>query len=228
MNLIELEHIQKKYGTKDQPVYALNDVSLSIAHGEFVAIVGQSGSGKSTLMNCIGCLDRPTAGHYRLNGVDVARLRDRTLSGIRNQTIGFIFQSFYLLPELTALENAALPLKYRRVSAAERLARARTALEQVGLGQRLNHRPAQLSGGQQQRVAIARVLTADPEILLADEPTGNLDSTAGQTVLQLLRSLHTDGRTVLLITHDNTIASTAPREIRLQNGKIIYDIRRNL
>ena len=228
MSLIELTHVEKRYGTAEQPVYALRDVSLTVARGEFVAIVGQSGSGKSTLMHCIGCLDRPTAGRCCLDGRDVARLGDRALSQLRSRTIGFVFQRFCLLPELTALENAALPLRYRRIPPAERMARARAALEQVGLGERLAHRPAQLSGGQQQRVAIARALAAEPELLLADEPTGNLDSAAGAAVLRLLRALHSGGRTVLLITHDPAVAAAAPREVRLQNGEIVYDITRNL
>ena len=211
MAILQTKALKKYYGIGDTQVKALDGVDLEIEQGEFVAIVGQSGSGNSTLMHCIGCLDRPTSGRCCLEGRDVARLGDRALSQLRSRTIGFVFQRFCLLPELTALENAALPLRYRRIPPAERMARARAALEQVGLGERLTHRPAQLSGGQ-----------------LADEPTGNLDSAAGAAVLRLLRALHSGGRTVLLITHDPAVAAAAPREVRLQNGEIVYDITRNL
>ena len=228
MSLIEISHLQKAYKTGSEPVFAIRDLSLTVNRGEFVAIVGPSGSGKSTLMNCIGCLDRPTGGSCRINGVEMAQMNDRALSRLRGRTIGFIFQQFCLLPELTALENAALPLKYQRYPRAERMARARQALEQMGLGDRLTHRPDQLSGGQQQRVAVARVLAADPEIILADEPTGNLDSAAGAAVSDALRTLNQLGKTVLLITHDSALASSVPREVRLRDGYIAYDIQRNL
>ncbi len=229
MALMELRCVSKIYHEhSDREVRALDDVSLSIEAGEFVAIVGSSGSGKSTLMNCLGCLDRPTRGQYLLNGTDVARLRGRALTRIRSHTIGFIFQGFNLLPDLTALENAALPLQYRGVPPAERLQKAREALTAVGLAHRLHHRPHQLSGGQQQRVAIARVLAADPPILLADEPTGNLDSAAGAEVMALLYRLHRAGRTIVLITHDPSIAASAPRIIRLQDGHIVQNSDTNL
>ncbi len=229
MALMELRCVSKIYHEhSDREVRALDDVSLSIEAGEFVAIVGSSGSGKSTLMNCLGCLDRPTRGQYLLNGTDVARLRGRALTRIRSHTIGFIFQGFNLLPDLTALENVALPLQYRGVPPAERLQKAREALTAVGLAHRLHHRPHQLSGGQQQRVAIARVLAADPPILLADEPTGNLDSAAGAEVMALLYRLHRAGRTIVLITHDPSIAASAPRIIRLQDGHIVQNSDTNL
>lgn len=225
--LLELRQVHKTYwkGT-DREVHALRNISLQVEKGEFLTIIGQSGSGKSTLMNCIGLLDIPTEGQYFLEGQDVSRLKARVLTKLRNRTIGFIFQGFNLLPELTALENAALPLLYRGVSLAERQKRAGAALEAVGLGKRMEHRPNQLSGGQQQRVAIARVLAADPMILLADEPTGNLDSASGKEITRLLCDLHQMGRTVILITHDPQIATIAPRTIRLQDGQIVSDRRR--
>ncbi|MBQ9083477.1 MAG: ABC transporter ATP-binding protein [Clostridia bacterium] len=229
MALMELRRVSKIYHEhSDREVRALDDVSLSIEAGEFVAIVGSSGSGKSTLMNCLGCLDTPTRGQYFLDGTDVARMRGRALTHIRSRTIGFIFQGFNLLPDLTALENVALPLQYRGVPPAERLQKAREALISVGLAHRLNHRPHQLSGGQQQRVAIARVLAADPAVLLADEPTGNLDSASGAEVMALLHRLHRAGRTVVLITHDPAIAASAPRVIRLQDGHIVQNYDTNL
>lgn len=223
-HLLELKHVNKiYYENTDREVRALNDVSLRVTAGEFIAIIGQSGSGKTTLMNCLGCLDRPTRGQYFLNGQDVSHLRQSQLTHLRNRTIGFIFQGFNLLADLSALENAALPLRYRGVPQQERLRIAQNALESVGLGQRLHHRPAQLSGGQQQRVAIARVLAADPPILLADEPTGNLDSTSGNEIMRLLHNLHHAGRTVILITHDPHIAERAPRVLQMQDGKIVHD-----
>ncbi len=229
MALMELRNVSKIYHEHtDREVRALDDVSLSIEAGEFVAIVGSSGSGKSTLMNCLGCLDTPTRGQYILNGTDVARMRGRALTRIRSRTIGFIFQGFNLLPDLTALENAALPLQYRGVPPAERIQKAQAALTAVGLAHRLHHRPDQLSGGQQQRVAIARVLAADPAVLLADEPTGNLDSASGSEVMDLLHRLHRAGRTIVLITHDPAIAASAPRVIRLQDGHIVQNSDTNL
>ncbi len=221
--LMELRNVYKIYRTGAQEVHALDGVSLSFAEGEFAAIVGRSGSGKSTLMNCLGCLDRPSAGSYCFRGDDVAQLSERRRARLRNRAIGFVFQSFNLLPELSALENVALPLVYRGVAAPEREDRARRALAQVGLSARALHRPHELSGGQQQRVAIARVLAADPDVLLADEPTGNLDSAAGAEIVRLLHALHDAGRTIILITHDPRVAAAAPRCIELRDGRVIAD-----
>ena len=229
MALMELRGVSKIYHEHtDREVRALDNISLSIEAGEFVSIIGSSGSGKSTMMNCLGCLDVPTRGQYLLDGADVARMKQRSLTKIRNRTIGFIFQGFNLLPELTALENTALPLLYRGIPAAERTELARNALSSVGLAHRMHHRPVQLSGGQQQRVAIARVLAADPAILLADEPTGNLDTAAGNDIMALLHRLHRSGRTVILITHDPAIAASSPRIIRLSDGHIAQDKKINL
>ncbi len=221
--LIQLNKISKIYGSGEARVGALEEVSLGIRQGEFVAIVGQSGSGKSTLMNLLGCLDSPTAGEYRLNGMAVSRLGDRPLSRIRNRQIGFIFQGFHLVPELTARENVELPLLYRHVPRSRRRELALQALEQVGLSHRAAHRPGQLSGGQQQRVAIARAIAGSPPILLADEPTGNLDSASGRQIMDLLTALWQQGRTLVLITHDPAIASLAPRVIHIQDGRILSD-----
>ena len=221
--LIQLNKISKIYGSGEARVGALEEVSLGIRQGEFVAIVGQSGSGKSTLMNLLGCLDSPTAGEYRLNGMAVSRLGDRPLSRIRNRQIGFIFQGFRLVPELTARENVELPLLYRHVPRSRRRELALQALEQVGLSHRAAHRPGQLSGGQQQRVAIARAIAGSPPILLADEPTGNLDSASGRQIMDLLTALWQQGRTLVLITHDPAIASLAPRVIHIQDGRILSD-----
>ncbi len=222
-SLIQLNKISKIYGNGEARVGALEEVSLGIRQGEFVAIVGQSGSGKSTLMNLLGCLDSPTAGEYRLNGMAVSRLGDRPLSRIRNRQIGFIFQGFHLVPELTARENVELPLLYRHVPRSRRRELALQALEQVGLSHRAAHRPGQLSGGQQQRVAIARAIAGSPPILLADEPTGNLDSASGRQIMDLLTALWQQGRTLVLITHDPAIASLAPRVIHIQDGRILSD-----
>ncbi|MBO5371646.1 MAG: ABC transporter ATP-binding protein [Lachnospiraceae bacterium] len=213
----------KIYNPGENEVRALNDVSLQIQKGEFVAIIGQSGSGKSTLMNMLGCLDVPTSGSYFLNGKDVAGLSDDELSEIRNQEIGFIFQGFNLIQNLTALENVELPLIYRNVPAAKRRELSVTSLKKVGLEHRMEHRPAEMSGGQQQRVAIARALAAAPPVILADEPTGNLDSGSSKEIMQILRELHEEGRTVILITHDNKIAASAKRVIRIMDGKIVSD-----
>lgn len=223
MHLIELKDLYKIYNPGENAVHALDDVSLAIDDGEFVAIVGQSGSGKSTMMNMIGFLDVPTSGHYFLKGQDVVGFSDDELSDIRNKEIGFIFQGFNLISSLTALENVELPLIYRGVKKEERRALAVEALNRVGIGNRMNHLPNQLSGGQQQRVAIARALAAKPPIILADEPTGNLDSASGKEVMKMLYELHADGRTVILITHDDGIAATAKRIVRFQDGKIISD-----
>ncbi len=222
--LIEVKNLMKIYNPGENEVRALNDISLQIARGEFVAIIGQSGSGKSTFMNMLGCLDVPTSGSYYLNGKDVAGLLDDELSEIRNKEIGFIFQGFNLIPNLTALENVELPLIYRNVPAAKRRELSVASLKKVGLEFRMEHKPAEMSGGQQQRVAIARALAAAPPVILADEPTGNLDSASSKEIMQILKDLHKDGRTVILITHDDKIAESARRVIRIMDGKIVSDI----
>ena len=216
---IQMTNVSKIYGVGDAQVGALKRLSLSIHRGEFAAIIGHSGSGKSTLMNLLGCLDFPTQGEYLLDGKPVAGLSDH----IRNEQIGFVFQSFYLIPSLSALENVELPLLYRGVPRSRRRALAAQALEQVGLAQRILHRPGQLSGGQQQRVAIARAIAGSPPILLADEPTGNLDTASGQQIMDILTSLWRQGRTLILITHDPDVARAAPRIIRIQDGCITQD-----
>ncbi len=221
--LIEVKNLMKIYNPGENEVRALNDVSLRIARGEFVAIIGQSGSGKSTFMNMLGCLDVPTSGSYYLNGSDVAHLSDDELSEIRNREIGFIFQGFNLIPNLTAFENVELPLIYRNVPAAKRHEMSAASLEKGGLKNRMDHKPSEMSGGQQQRVAIARALAAAPPVILADEPTGNLDSASSREIMQILRDLHEEGRTVILITHDNKIAASAKRVIRIMDGRIVSD-----
>lgn len=220
MPLISLQDITKRYSAGSICVKALNNVSLDVYRGEMLGIIGQSGSGKSTLMNIMGCLDVPTSGHYLLNSRDVSRLSERELSQVRGTQIGFIFQKFHLIPELTALENVELPLTYRGIHAAARRRFAKESLERVGLSERMHHRPNELSGGQQQRVAIARAVAAHPPLILADEPTGNLDSESGKNVMQLLKDLHADGHTVVLITHDPTVAAMAQRTVRMKDGKI--------
>ena len=220
-NLIAIKDLYKIYNIGENEIRALNGVTIAIREGEFVAIVGQSGSGKSTLMNIIGCLDSPTSGEYLLAGEDVRLLDEKRLTQIRNRRIGFVFQSFNLIGGQDAVENVELPLLYRGIPRAERRKLAEDALEQVGLSGRIHHKPAQMSGGQQQRVAIARAIAAKPPIILADEPTGNLDSCSGADVMEILHSLHEAGRTVLLITHDEKIARTATRIIRIQDGKIV-------
>lgn len=222
-HLIEVKNLMKIYNPGENEVRALNDVSLQIQKGEFVAIIGQSGSGKSTFMNMLGCLDVPTSGSYVLNGKDVANLSDDELSDIRNKEIGFIFQGFNLIPNLTALENVELPLIYRNVPGAKRRQMAEDSLKRVGLENRMEHKPSEMSGGQQQRVAIARALAAAPPMILADEPTGNLDSVSSKEILQILQELNKDGRTVVLITHDDQIAASARRIIRIMDGKIVSD-----
>ncbi len=221
--LVEIRDVCKIYNPGENEVRALDHVSVSINEGEFVAIIGQSGSGKSTLMNMLGCLDVPTSGVYRLHGRDVSNLDDNELSDIRNREIGFIFQGFNLIPNLTALENVELPLIYRGVGRKERMELSRRALEKVGLGHRMDHKPAEMSGGQQQRVAIARAIAQAPPVILADEPTGNLDSHSTQEIMGILRELHEDGRTVILITHDNEIAAQAARVIKIRDGCIETD-----
>ena len=224
MSLIEIRDMYKIYNPGENEVRAIDGVNLTIDHGEFVAIIGQSGSGKSTLMNMLGLLDVPTSGKYLLNGQDVEGLSDDELSEIRNKEIGFIFQGFNLITSLTAVENVELPLVYRGMKKEERNQLAVDALNRVGLSHRLDHLPKQMSGGQQQRVAIARAVAARPPIILADEPTGNLDSHSGVEVMKILHELHEEGRTVILITHDNDIANEAQRVIRIQDGQIVSDI----
>ena len=221
--LIRLENLQKAYPTSAGAIYALRDITLRVEEGEFLAVVGQSGSGKSTLMNILGCLDTPTSGRYWLREEDVSRLSDDEQSVIRGRTIGFVFQGFHLIPGLDALENVELPLLYRGMGRDERRRLAADSLEQVGLGNRLHHRPGEMSGGQQQRVAIARAIAAKPPIILADEPTGNLDSRSGREVMDLLHALHREGHTVILITHDPAIASEANRRICIHDGEIVSE-----
>ena len=222
-HLIELKDVYKIYPMGDETVHALDGVSLSIDQGEFVAIVGSSGSGKSTAMNIIGCLDVPTSGSYHLGGVDVSTMDDDQQAEIRNKMLGFIFQQYNLIPKLSVLENVELPLLYAGVPAEERRNRAIHSLERVGLADKRKHLPSQLSGGQQQRVSIARALAGSPSVILADEPTGALDSRTGREGLGFLKKLNREGDTVVLITHDNSIAVRADRIIRLQDGRIIYD-----
>lgn len=221
--LISMTNIQKVYPLPTGQVIALDNINFTLNKGEFTAIIGPSGSGKSTLMNMIGCLDLPSGGSYFLDGVDVCALGENDLAQIRNHKIGFIFQQFNLLPRLSALENVELPLVYQGIGANERRARAVTALSRVGLNHRLTHRPGELSGGQQQRVAIARALVTETPLILADEPTGNLDSKSGREVLHMLQELYQSGRTVLLITHDAGVAAHAKRRIIIEDGRIISD-----
>jgi len=221
--LIRIVDLCKIYNPGENEVRALDHVSLRINHGEFIAIIGQSGSGKSTLMNMLGCLDIPTSGDYFLDGEDVSELTDDEQSDIRNQKIGFIFQGFNLIAGLTALENVELPLVYRGVKEDERIELSMKALEKVGLEHRMDHRPSEMSGGQQQRVAIARAIAQAPPIILADEPTGNLDSGSTEEIMNILRELHSEGHTVILITHDNEIAASANRVIRIKDGRIVED-----
>lgn len=222
--LIQIRDMCKIYNPGENEVRALDHVDLTIDENEFVAIIGQSGSGKSTLMNMLGCLDVPTSGTYILNGQDVSGLSDNDLSDIRNHEIGFIFQGFNLIAGLTALENVELPLIYRGVARKEREHLSREALKKVGLAARMDHKPSEMSGGQQQRVAIARAIAQAPPVILADEPTGNLDSGSTKEIMSILKELHGEGRTVILITHDNEIAARAKRIIRIMDGKIVDDI----
>lgn len=222
--LIEVRDLCKVYNPGENEVRALDHVSLSIRKGEFVAIIGQSGSGKSTLMNMLGCLDIPTSGTYYLNGTDVSTMKDNDLSAVRNREIGFIFQGFNLISNLTALENVELPLIYRGIDRRQRKNLAEESLKMVGLEKRMSHKPAEMSGGQQQRVAIARAIAAKPPVILADEPTGNLDSASSREILGILKELHRGGRTVVLITHDNGIAEEAKRVVRILDGKIESDV----
>lgn len=221
--VIDLAGARKTYRTGSVEFEALRGVDLTIEPGEYVAIVGPSGSGKSTLMNVLGCLDVLTSGSYRLAGEDVEELDEVELAQVRNRRVGFVFQQFHLLPSLSALRNVELPLTYRDTPASERRARAVTALERVGLGDKLDNRPGELSGGQQQRVAVARALVGEPDLLLADEPTGNLDSTSTREVLGLLDELHAQGRTVVLITHEQEVAARARRTVRVRDGLVVAD-----
>ena len=221
--LIEFDEVCKYYQMGDTTVKAADHITMQIDKGEFVAIVGQSGSGKSTCMNIIGCLDVPTYGTYRLNGRDVGKMNRNELASIRNEMLGFIFQQYNLLPRLNLMENVEVPLVYAGISRADRHVRAKEVLEQVGLGDKLKNRPNQLSGGQQQRVSIARALVRNPPVILADEPTGALDSHTGREVLVMLQQLHKQWNTVVLITHDNSIAVQADRIIRLEDGRVVYD-----
>ena len=222
-HLIEVKNVYKIYNPGENEVRALDGISVTIDHGEFVAIVGHSGSGKSTFMNMLGCLDTPTSGDYYLDGVNVAGMTDDELSDIRNKQIGFIFQGFNLIPSLTAQENVELPLVYRGMPAEQRRQLAEEALTRVGMEHRMNHRPSELSGGQQQRVAIARAIAARPPIIMADEPTGNLDTRSGEEVMKILHELNEEGRTIVLITHDNDIARQATPAIRIIDGKVVSD-----
>ncbi len=219
--LIDLERVGRIYSTGRVEVVALADIDLRVAEGEFVAVVGPSGSGKSTLMHIIGCLDRPTSGRYRLRGVDVATLDGNALARLRGRSIGFVFQAYNLLPRTSALENVAMPLLYQGVGRRERLERARAALDRLGLAGRAHHTPAELSGGEQQRVAIARALVADPDVILADEPTGNLATEQGAEVLAIFRALHEAGRTIVMITHDPDVARAASRQVHLRDGRLV-------
>lgn len=221
--MIELQGIERRYVMSGQTVQALAGIDIAIGRGEFVAVTGASGSGKSTLLNVLGCLDKPDAGCYRLDGTNVAELDDEATSEVRNRRIGFVFQSFHLLPRLSVLENVLLPMRYARTPDPAAVARAETLLRRVGLGDRMSHRPNELSGGQMQRAAIARALLMQPALLLADEPTGNLDSKSAADVLGLIDEVHASGQTVVLVTHDHEVAAHAPRQLRLRDGRVEHD-----
>ncbi|MBL7774406.1 MAG: ABC transporter ATP-binding protein [Saprospiraceae bacterium] len=225
--MISIEHLNKTYIMGAEKVEALKDVSLQIQKNEYVALMGPSGSGKSTLMNLLGCLDSPTSGQYWLNGIEVSTMNDGELAEVRNKQIGFVFQTFNLLPRLSALENVALPLVYAGYSKEERLEKARKTLESVGLGDRVLHNPNELSGGQRQRVAVARALVNDPAIILADEPTGNLDTKTSYEIMSLFEQIHQAGNTVILVTHEQDIAQHAHRIVRLRDGLVESDERNN-
>lgn len=221
--LVDINNMKKTYVMGSNMVKALDGVDLNIKHGEYISIVGPSGSGKSTLMNMIGCLDVPDSGSYMLDGVDVSDMNDKELAEIRSEKIGFVFQGFNLLPRLTALENVELPLIYRGYSHKKRREMAIEALDRVGLGDRVHHKPTELSGGQMQRVAVARALAGNPPVLLADEPTGNLDTHTGKEILAMLEKIHDQGNTIILITHDKELAGKAKRRIEIRDGRIIQD-----
>ena len=218
--MIHITDLCKTYKMGENEVHALNHINLEIKEHEFVSIIGPSGSGKSTLMNMLGCLDVPTSGEYILDNKSIKKMSDDELAEIRNNKIGFVFQGFNLLPKLTAIENVELPLIYQAVNAKERHERAKKALESVGLGERINHKPTELSGGQQQRVAIARALITNPPLILADEPTGNLDTSSGKEIMEIFKKLNENGNTIVLITHDNDVAMQAKRVVRIQDGKL--------
>jgi putative ABC transport system ATP-binding protein len=220
---IKTQNLQRHYKMGEETIHALRGVDLVVERGEYVAIMGPSGSGKSTLMNMIGCLDTPDEGEYWLNGQLVSKMHDRELARVRNKEVGFVFQTFNLLPRANALHNVELPLIYAGMRRKERLERATRALEQVGLGGRMGHRPAEMSGGQRQRVAVARALVTEPSILLADEPTGNLDSTTSRDIMSLFRELHTSGHTIVVVTHEQDIAKHARRIITILDGKVAAD-----
>lgn len=220
MALLELRNVSKIYHTGGEEIRALDDVSLELNNGEFISIIGPSGSGKSTLMHILGCLDLPTKGEVWLDGINISKASQRELARVRNRTIGFVFQSFNLLPKLSVLQNVELPMVYAGIGGSQRRERATAALNLVELGHRLKNRPNQLSGGQQQRVAIARALVNDPKIILADEPTGNLDTHTGEVILNLFRQLSIEGRTVILVTHNPEIAAVTPRRVEIRNGKV--------
>lgn len=226
MSIIVLKDITKTYHMGDTSVHALNHVSLQIDTGEFVAIIGSSGSGKSTLMNIVGCLDRPTSGSYQLEGKEVATLDESALAAVRNAKLGFVFQNFNLLPRMSALQNVALPLVYANAPKKERLERAAHHLEKVGLADRMHHRPNELSGGQRQRVAIARALVNDPPILIADEPTGNLDTKSSLEIMDIFTTLHQQGRTLIMVTHEPDIAAYALRTVQMRDGQVVQDTQR--
>ena len=225
MALIELTEVTKRYRVGEQEIAALDGVNLSIEAGEYAAIIGPSGSGKSTLMHLLGCLDTPTSGRLMIDGIDASRAGGDRLSELRNAKIGFVFQSFNLLPKFNVLQNVELPMIYAGLRAADRKSRALAAIERVGLSNRVKNTPLQLSGGQMQRVAIARALVNDPRIIFADEPTGNLDSTTGESILALFQELSAQGRTIVLVTHDQEIAARTPRRIEMRDGKIVADVR---
>lgn len=224
IKMIDLQNISRLYGSGDIQVAALKDISLTIDRNEFVAIMGTSGSGKSTLMNILGCLDSPTSGQYFLTGQQISAVKDQQLSKIRNENIGFIFQSFHLLPRLTALNNVTIPLRYTDVSQQQADQRGLDMLARVGLADRSHHKPFEMSGGQRQRVAIARALINDPSVIFADEPTGNLDSTTSAEIMDLLCQLHLSGQTIVMVTHEESIAAYAQRIIRMKDGNIIEDL----
>lgn len=220
MNVIEMEHVYKKYEMGDSVVTALNDVSFTVQEGEFVSIMGPSGSGKSTCMNMIGCLDKPTSGKVIINGSEISKMNENQLAVLRNKTIGFVFQQYNLLPNISVLENVMVPLRYKKVPLSERKELAKAALIRMGLGDRLNHLPSELSGGQKQRVAIARATVTRPKLILADEPTGALDQETGRSVMDLFREINKSGTTIILVTHDEKIGNSVPRCIKLLDGKI--------
>lgn len=221
--MIELSGISKVYQLGGIAYPALMDINLSIGRNEYMALTGASGSGKSTMMNILGCLDTPTSGHYSLDGEEVAGLDEEQLASVRNRKVGFVFQNFYLMPRMTAIDNVAQPLIYRGIGPAQRRAHAERALDRVGLGDRMRHRPNEMSGGQRQRVAVARALVGHPELLLADEPTGNLDSRTAREILDLFGQLHAEGQTVVIVTHDPGIAASCKRQVRLHDGRIAED-----